>query len=95
MANKNFEELREAINELAKGQTDTEILKTLGSTLKKVDDIEIEYDKSIKDQDQLRKEYIEAVKGNSFKNDPATEEPKEVSLEELMFKKMQEEQALK
>lgn len=95
MANKNFNELREAINELAKGQTDTEVLKNLGATLKKVDDIEVEYDKSIQDQDKLRKDYIEAVKGNSFKQDPNDDDKKEVTLEELMRKKMQEEQAQK
>lgn len=94
--NKKFQELQEAINKLAEGQQDNEVLKTLGSTLKKVEELDTEYNELVKAQDDLRKDYIEVVKNSSYKgqNEP-NNEPKEVSLEELMMKKVQEKQASK
>jgi uncharacterized protein YnzC (UPF0291/DUF896 family) len=85
---KKYQELMDAINKLAEGQTDTEVLKSLGTTLKQVEELDTEFTSLVESQNALRKDYIEAIKGNSFKgsNEDTNNGGKEVTLEELMMK---------
>lgn len=94
--NKKYEEILNGINKLAEGQQDTEVLKSLGTLTKQVEEADKELAELVEAQNKLRKEYIEVVKSTSYKgeNEPnkATEE---VTLEELMLEQARKEKLAK
>ena len=87
-----FKKLKDSISELVSEGSSNEAIQKLGAVLSEVEKMETEMKSLVDSSNELRKDYIELVKSNSFK--PSLDEGKEdskteLSLEECLIKAKQ------
>lgn len=62
-----FKTLKDKVSGMFEKSTDAETLKKLGVVLNDIDECEKERNQLVKENDDIRKSYIDVVKGASFK----------------------------